>query len=197
MKTLLTSPITTIQTVLKQPVDGTWSPLDQAALLKASAAVKKRIQAMLQVKQDGDWGPVSQGALNAWCETCGSAWIECEASSFADPADIRAFKKCKATGKSDVKCFAVGDNGVGESGVITAQEHTPYVAIHHAFLVSRWGSRHAAWLREVEVIANNVRFVAKVGDRISAKGRIDLNPACLRLIYKPAPLKIAAKWRWL
>lgn len=186
-----------IQRLLKMPADGTWSPTDQAALLKASPAIKKLIQHGLCVLVDGLWGPKSQAALNALTTEDGKEWIVCQASSFADPADLRAFKRCKATGKSDVKCFAVGDNGVGESGVITSQEHTPYVAIHDTFLVSRWGSRHAAWLREVEVVANGVGFVAKVGDRISAKGRIDLNPACLLLIRKPAPLKTAAKWRWI
>jgi len=35
------------------------------------------------------------------------------ASSFADPADVRAFKRCKAQGKTDQECFRVGDNGVG------------------------------------------------------------------------------------
>ncbi|MFZ2276307.1 MAG: hypothetical protein WAW39_00855 [Prosthecobacter sp.] len=190
--------IADIQTLLKLPADGTWSPTDQAALLKASAAVKKRIQAGLGVVVDGDWGPKSQGALNALSDEDGRAWIICKASSFADPADIRAFKRCKAQpGKTDLQCFKVGDNGVGESGVITSQINTAYIAVHHDFMVSRWGSRHAAWLREVEVIANGVRFTAKVGDRISERGRIDLNPACQVIINKDAPFVIDAKWRWL
>lgn len=189
--------IADIQTLLKVPADGTWSPTDQAALLKASVAIKKRIQSGLGVLVDGQWGPKSQGALNLLAYKGTLTWIACEASSFADPADLRAFERCKATGKTNLQCFAVGDNGVGECGVITSQEHTPYVAVHLDFMVSRWGSKHAAWLREVEVVANGVTFRAKVGDRISAKGRIDLNPACLKLINKPAPLKTAAKWRWV
>lgn len=196
MKTPLTSPFTFIQEVLKQPVDGTWSPLDQAALLKASTSIKKRIQGMLGVKQDGFWGPVSQAALNAWCGTCDTAWIECEASSFADPADLMAFKKCKATGKSDVKCFAVGDNGIGQFGDITAQEEKPFVAVHKDFMISKWGSVHAAARRDVELCIKGKTIIAKVGDRISAPGRIDCNPAVLRLFKLKAPLKIAAKWRW-
>lgn len=189
--------IADIQTLLKVPADGTWSSTDQAALLKASVAIKKRIQQGLGVLVDGQWGPKSQGALNLLAYKGTLAWITCEASSFADPADLRAFERCKATGKTNLQCFKVGDNGVGECGVITSQEHTPYVAVHLDFMVSRWGSKHAAWLREVEVVANGVTFRAKVGDRISAKGRIDLNPACLKLINKTAPLKINAKWRWV
>lgn len=189
--------IADIQTLLKVPADGTWSPTDQAALNKASVAIKKLVQQGLGVLVDGQWGPKSQGALNVLVYKGTLTWIACEASSFADPADLRAFERCKTTGKTDLQCFAVGDNGIGEPGVITAQEHTPYVAVHNDFMVSRWGSKHAAWLREVEVVANGVTFRAKVGDRISARGRIDLNPACLKLINKPAPLKIAAKWRWL
>lgn len=189
--------IADIQKLLKLPADGTWSPTDQAALLKSPVTIKKRIQAGLGVVVDGDWGPKSQDALNLLAYRGTLTWISCEASSFADPADLRSFKRCKATGKTDLQCFAVGDNGVGECGVITSQEHTPYVAVHKDFMISRWGSKSAAWLREVEVVANGVTFRAKVGDRISAKGRIDLNPACLKLINKPAPLKTAAKWRWL
>lgn len=197
MKTLLESPVVTFQTLLKLPVDGTWSPTDQAALLKASPTIKKRIQKVLRVEEDGVWGPMSQAALNAWCMTCSGLWIECEASSFADPADIVAFKRCKATGKSDVKCFEVGDNGVGQFGDITAQELKPFVAVHKDFMISKWGSVHAAAHRDVELCINGQMIIAKVGDRISARGRIDCNPAVLRLLKLKAPLKIAAKWRWL
>jgi hypothetical protein len=36
-----------------------------------------------------------------------------KASSFADPADVVAVKKCLKSSKTENQCFAVGDNGVG------------------------------------------------------------------------------------
>ena len=51
------------------------------------------------------------------------------ASSFADLADVEAFKKAKAKGLTDQEAFKVGDNGVGAWGDFTAQEDTPMCAL--------------------------------------------------------------------
>lgn len=187
--------IADIQTLINQPADGTWSPADQAALLTASAGVKRRVQALLGVVADAIWGPKSQAALDALIEGA-DKWIDCKASSFADPADLAAFKRCKATGKSDVQCFAVGDNGVGQFGDITAQTRTPFVAIHRKYMISRWGSVLAAAHREVLVCIRGSTQKIKVGDRISEPGRIDLNPAAYGLWNLKAPVMVDAKWKW-
>lgn len=89
-----------------------------------------KIQNLLGVEADGFWGPVSQEALNdqrdggaaASGGGSGGTGFKAEASSFADPADVRAFERCKAEGKSDQACFRVGDNGIGQFGKITAQD---------------------------------------------------------------------------
>jgi hypothetical protein len=187
--------IAAIQYLLKLPTDAVWSPTDQAALLSASKSVKKKIQALLGVDVDGVWMSQSQGALNALV-AAQDGWITCKASSFADPGDLAVFKLCKASGKSDVQCFAKGDNGIGEFGDITAQTVTPFVAIHKSYMISRWGSVHAAAHREVIVWINGVMKTIKVGDRISEPGRIDLNPAAYCLWKFKAPLMVVARWRW-
>jgi hypothetical protein len=187
--------IADIQALLKLPADNTWSPTDQQTLLNAAPGLKRKVQALLHVDVDGVWMTQSQGALNDLINAQ-DGWIKCMASSFADPADLRGFKKCKATGKSDKACFAVGDNGVGQFGDITAQTETPFVAIHHSYMVSRWGSEHAAAHRDVVLWINGKEATIKVGDRISALGRIDLNPAAYGLWKLRAPLMVAARWRW-
>jgi len=188
--------IAQVQTMIGVPEDGTWSPTDQAALLKASDSIKRDVQRLLRVTVDAAWGPQSQGALNALRIQCGDNWMLCKASSFADPADLQSFKKCKATGRTDLQCFAVGDNGVGEFGDITAQTTIPFVAIHKSYMLARWGSVLAAAHREVEVRIKEQIHVMKVGDRISEPGRIDLNPAALLLWKLKAPMLIDAAWRW-
>lgn len=52
-----------------------------------------------------------------------------KASSFADAADVRAFKRCKTRGGSDLQCFRVGDNGIGARGASCAQTDRPMIAL--------------------------------------------------------------------
>lgn len=187
--------IAEIQSLLGVRVDSIWGPVSQAALIAADRKKKRAIQTLLGVVVDGQWGPLSQAALNVAMGST-DAFI-CEASSFADPADVRAFLRCKATGKSDLACFAVGDNGIGQFGKITAQEHIPMVAVHKNDMVARWGSVQGAAHRPVEVTANGHTIHATVEDRVSAKGRIDLNPACAKLLGLQPPFVVPARWRWL
>lgn len=190
-----TSIIAEIQTRLGVVADGIWGPKSQDALIKSKPAVKRGIQTLLGVTVDGQWGPNSQAALNV---AAGSAdAFVCDASSFADPADVLAFQKCKRTGKSDIACFAVGDNGIGQFGKITAQEHTPMVAVHGAAMKARWGSVQGAAHRPVQVTANGLTINATVEDRISAKGRIDLNPAAAELLGLKPPFVVPARWSWV
>lgn len=187
--------IADIQKLIKQPADNTWSPQDQAALIKAERDTKRQVQKLLGVLVDGLWMGKSQAALQALIDAQ-EGWISCKASSFADPADLVGFRNCKKKGHSDLFCFNYGDNGIGQFGDITAQTVTPYVAIHRSYMISRWGSVLASAHREVFVCINNSVQRIKVGDRISAKGRIDLNPAAYGLWKLTAPLMIDAKWKW-
>ena len=92
-----------IQTILKTKQDGIWGPQSQSAL---NSEIRKttgggnrtlaRIQKILDVTADGFWGTKSQSALNKAVDN--GVDFSATASSFADPADVTAFNKCKARG---------------------------------------------------------------------------------------------------
>lgn len=155
----------------------------------------QEIQAILGVATDSVWGPKSQAALNKLIGASKS--ILAKASSFADPADVAAFKECKATGKTDKQCFAVGDNGIGQFGAITAQTHTNMVALHADDMIAKWGSVNAAAHRQVRVNANGKTTLATVEDRMSSKGRIDLNPATAKALGLKPPFLVPCSWQWV
>ncbi len=195
------SNIEKIQKLLGVKADGIWGPKSQAALnseIQQTAAEGKptlqKIQRILAVAPDGFWGPNSQAALNS--EAGSQGGFASMASSFADPADVVAFKKCKAQGKTDQQCFKVGDNGVGQFGKITAQDHTPMVAVHADDMKARWGSVIAAAHRPVTVTVNAKTVEATVEDRIGVKGRIDLNPAAAKKLGLRPPFLVPCTWNW-
>lgn len=197
--------IAEIQTLLGVKADSIWGPRSQAALISADRKTKKKVQAILGVVADGDWGPISQAAINVAAGQT-DEFVR-EASSFADPADVAAFKKCKRdggywskgvwhAGSSDMNCFGGGDNGIGQFGKITAQDHVAMVAVHKTDMLARWGSIEGAAHRPVVVTANGRTIHATVEDRVSAKGRIDLNPGCAKLLGLTPPFLVSARWRW-
>ena len=191
-----------VQGILGAEADGIWGPKSQSAL---NAEIKKtpgagnptlkKIQKLLGVAEDGLWGPVSQEALNK--ERGGGDGFSAKASSFADPADVTAFNRCKAQGKTDNQCFKVGDNGVGQFGKITAQTDTPMVAIHESDMKARWGSVNAAAHRSVTVTANGKTVEATVEDRLGVAGRIDLNPAAAKGLGLNPPFLVPCVWNWV
>jgi hypothetical protein len=190
-----------IQKLVGAEADGIWGPRSQAALnLEINKTADegnptlRKIQTILGVEPDGFWGPKSQAALNS--ELGKSKGFSATASSFADPADVVAFKKCKAQGKTDQQCFKVGDNGIGQFGKITAQDHTPMVAVHADDMKARWGSVIAAAHRPVAVTVNAKTVEATVEDRIGVKGRIDLNPAAAKELGLTPPFLVPCVWNW-
>jgi chaperone required for assembly of F1-ATPase len=173
----------------------------------------KKLQRILGVKADGIWGPVSQRALERLVRSDGSAVkaavargkvraekqteeISAVASSFADPADLAAFRRCKGTGKTDLQCFKVGDNGIGQFGKITAQMHTPMAALHADDMKAKWGSVAAAAHRKVKVTVGRKSVIASVEDRLGVKGRIDLNPAAAKALGLKPPFLVKCTWSW-
>lgn len=166
----------------------------------------EQIQTILGVVADGWWGPRSQAALDAVIKVNGSTARgehRVKASSFADPADVAAFRKCKATGRSDEECFKVGDNGIGCWGDDTTGV-TPMCALPPEDMEERWGATTAAKHKHVlvQVCSTGRTVTCVLGDRMPRRAKItngagiDLNPAaCEQLGLKP-PMMVDVVWSW-
>jgi hypothetical protein len=196
-----------IQTILGEDSDGVWGPKSQKALNDEIAGtggeantVLVKIQKLLGIDADGFWGPKSQQALNDERDEGsgpGGAGFNVTASSFADPEDVKAFKRCKAEGKTDQACFKVGDNGIGQFGKLTAQTEIPMVAVHKDDMIARWGSVMGAAHRPVTVTIGGRTIQATVEDRIGVTDRIDLNPAAARQLGLTPPFLVKnCVWNW-
>ena len=169
----------------------------------------RAVQKELKVPVDGDPGPITWKAI--YKKVTGKDWKEpikpekdwtvnahrSIASSFADPADVKAFKKCKLTGKTDLQCFAVGDNGIGQFGANTAQLHTPMCALHKNDMIAKWGSVNGAAHKKVDVWVKGKTVRCSVEDRMSAPGRIDLNPAAAKVLDLNPPFLVDCVWQWV
>ncbi len=204
-----------IQDILGVKDDGVWGPQSQGALNaeieKTGASNPKlaKIQALLGAVPDGNWSQQSQKLLKAVLKkgdssggAGGDGPFKAKASSFADPADVAAFRKCKAKGKTDGECFKVGDNGIGKWGTDTTSTTKPMVAIHEKDATARWGSLDAAAHRKVRVtvIASGQSVVATVEDKLGTAGRIDLNPGAAKKLGLSIPIdpgKTAVEWEWV
>lgn len=175
---------------------------------------RKVAQKLLGVADDGKFGKLTLGAFTALGEASdNSVWPpdvqldgsihKVKASSFADPADIRAFKAAKERGASDQQAFRVGDNGVGVFGDSVVEGTGASCALPPEDMIEKWGSIAAAKHKPVEVTANNKTIVAVLKDRMPHKKNItngagiDLNPdACRELGFEP-PIMVSATWRWV
>lgn len=130
-------------------------------------------------------------------------WTMGKASSFADPADVRAFNKCKAEGKSDEQCFKVGDNAVGCWGDPTAEGSGPSCALPPDDMEARFGSVAAAKHAKVRVAANGREIIVTLKDRMPRKKNItngaviDLNPDAAALLGLKPPFMKDAAWAWV
>jgi len=162
----------------------------------------RAIQGVLEVTQDGAWGPISQKAFDDLIEerTTGDDSVHrVKASSFADPADVAAFRRCKARGGSDQECFKVGDNGIGKWGDDTTADK-PMCALPP----EDWRQfGKAARGKKVRVMANGREVVCELRDTMPRRANIrngagiDLNPAaCAALGLRP-PVMIPATWQWV
>ena len=124
------------------------------------------------------------------------------ASSFADLADIPAFKRAKAKGMTDQEAFRYGDNGLGCFGDDVTTLKIPYVAVPPDDMVERWGSVKAAKHKPVLVTINGVTHRCIVGDRmpwrknIRNKAVIDLAPGAQAAFGLKPPFMVPASWVW-
>lgn len=160
----------------------------------------KLIQAILGTAEDGIPGPNDERAiaeLKDLARSQGIIWHRGKASSFADPADVRAFKRCKEAGHTDQECFRVGDNGIGKWGADTTLPF-PMVALPP----EDW--RHLQHPQGTKVIveANGHTVLATLEDTMPHKENItngaiiDLNPAACSALGLHVPVMVDARWRW-
>ena len=154
---------------------------------------------------DGKWGPKSQAALDAIIHPpppWGNAPHKGLASSFADPADVRAFRRCKEQGKSDQQCFKVGDNGIGAWGDDCSEGSGSSCALPPNDMIEKFGSVAAAKHAKVKVSANGQTTTCILKDRmpwkknITNKAIIDLNPDTVAAFGLKPPIMIPAIWEW-
>jgi hypothetical protein len=123
--------------------------------------------------------------------------MKVKASSFADPADIRAFNKCKAQGYSDQYCFRTGDNGIGKWGDDTT---APFPMC--ALPPDDWKSLEDPRLAGVVVTVKNVTITCLLADTMPWKRNIkngagiDLNPEACKLLGLKPPIMVPADWHW-
>lgn len=123
------------------------------------------------------------------------------ASSFADPADVAAFRKCKAQGKSDQQCFKVGDNGIGFMGD-DCTTSTPMCALPVEDWMEKWGGRTQARLKPVLVTINGLTVTCLMGDTMPRRADItngagiDLSPGAVAAFQHHPPLMVHATWCW-
>jgi hypothetical protein len=177
-----------------------------------------KIQEILGVTPDGIWGPKTQASLDALIKAYKdqseapvpgtyTGRKKAQASSFADPADLAAFAKCKREGgyrsngvwhegSSDNHCFEVGDNGIGAWGDHTVEGSGPCVAMRASELIAKWGSTGNGRNKIVRIFYKDKTAEFPVKDLLGTPGRVDLNPdACAVLGLKP-PVMANIEWEW-
>lgn len=126
-----------------------------------------------------------------------------KATSFADPADISAYRKCKAKGLPDDVCFRVGDNGIGLWDDDCSLGSGPSVALPPEDMVAKYGSMPDAKHKRVKVTAVGASVIAILKDRMPHKRNItngagiDMNPDTCKALGISVPAEAGVVWEWL
>lgn len=156
------------------------------------------VQKLLGVDADGVWGPKTQAAFDL---AVSQGYRIGLASSFADPADVASFRRCKAAGGSDQECFKTGDNGVGAWGDDCSEGSGISCAIPPDDMIALFGSIDAAHMQTISVETIGHQGYAVIKDRMPWKRHItngaviDCNPDLVEALGEKPPMMIAAKWR--
>lgn len=167
---------------------------------------------------DGEWGPKTEAAkvMMLTCYNAGAPWPPqsapapagaqggavhaVKASSFADPADYRAWERCKAEGKSDQECFEVGDNCIGKWGDSTKEGTGPSCALPPEDWEPLGSSAHLA---KILVTGNGRSVVCELKDTMPHRANItngcglDLNPDAVAALGWRPPLMEHVTWQFL
>jgi N-acetylmuramoyl-L-alanine amidase len=153
-----------------------------------------RIQEILGVSADSVWAAQSQAHLDVY-----KVRHTVNASSFADPADIEAFKQCKAQGNTDEQCFKVGDNGIGKWGDSTIKGTGPCCALPP----EQWNFFPNPRGRLVLVVFNGIELICPLKDTMPSEVNItngcgiDLNYDAWMAFSRTPPCKEKVIWQWV
>lgn len=125
------------------------------------------------------------------------------ASSFANPADVNAYRDAIAAGKSEKEALAVGDNGIGCRGDNTTSEDQPICALPPEDWEVKWGSGTEARGKRVEVTYKGKMVVGELRDTMPHKADItngagiDLNPGFAKAFGVQQPFMLQnVGWEW-
>ncbi len=176
----------------------------------------KALQSILGVTPDGIFGPKSRAALealilNGLIEPPSGIEHHVIASSFADPADVKAFHKWfqiyKDLGFSDKvatkKALNKGDNALGVWEDDTSAGSGPSCALPPEKMKERWGSIDAAKHQLVLVSRDDHEVTCVLKDimppegEITTAARIDLNPDAVAALGLVPPIMAPVVWKWL
>lgn len=140
-----------------------------------------------------------------------------KASSFADPGDVRAFRRWKriyldegySEQRAEELAFAHGDNGVGLWNDDTSEGSGPSCALPPEDMEERWGGSQETHWKEakhklVDVTIGEVTKTLTLKDRMPHKRNItngaiiDLNPDAIRAFGKQPGNSFMeqAMWSW-
>jgi hypothetical protein len=125
------------------------------------------------------------------------------ASSFADPADIAAYRKAIKQGKTRKQALALGDDGVGKWGDDTTDESKPMCALPPDDWRTKWGPGNKARGKKIAVGYKAKTIVCELRDTMPAKAKItngagiDLSPGAAKAFGKRPPFMLKnVRWKW-
>jgi hypothetical protein len=124
------------------------------------------------------------------------------ATSFADPADIEAYLKAKAEGKSEQEALNVGDNGIGCWGDNTKQGSGARSSLPAHVIIDRWGYMKNGRGRLIRVFFGNQWIDTILSDegpglKEEAEGHgLDLNFDAWAAFGVSVPAEHSVQWDW-
>lgn len=125
------------------------------------------------------------------------------ASSFADPADVAAYRAAIAAGKTESEALAVGDNGIGCWGDDTSNDSLAVCALPREIWEAKWGRGKKARGKKVSVTYKNRTVIGELRDTmphlalITNGAGIDLNPGFAKAFGLNPPFMIKnVTWEW-
>lgn len=125
------------------------------------------------------------------------------ASSFADPADIAAYRQAIAQGKTESEALKLGDNGIGKWGDDTTPVDKPMCALPPEDWIAKWGKGSAARGKKVSVTYKGKTVIGELRDTMPHKENIkngagiDLNPGFANAFGVKQPFMLSnVTWEW-